>query len=171
MIVLTYFLIAMKASYLVGLSLSLVVGSSVFGQAQAQTAPRQLVNILNFDVPKSGEVTVGGCGFPAVNICTPNDIASVNTDPASPLPLIQNDTEYEITSFTYQLLNNNRIPAVWSKTSSSNLFKKVEITNNGRTITFSGGRLKVGKYVRAIRLGGDKDISYIISFKGIRKVR
>jgi hypothetical protein len=163
-----YLLIAMRASSLIGLSLSLVVGSSVC--AQAQTAPRQLVNILNFEVPKSGEVTVGGCGFPAVNICTPNDIASVNTDPARPLPLIQNDTEYEITSFTYQLLNNNPIPAVWSKTSSSNLFKKVEITNNGKTITFSGGRLKIGKHVRAIRLGGDKDISYIISFQGKRKV-
>jgi hypothetical protein len=165
----TYFsLITMKASYLVGLSLSLVVGSS--GLAQAQTAPRQLVNILDFAVPQPGEVTVGGCAFPAVNICTPNDIALVSTDPARPLPLIQNDTEYEITSFTYQLLNNNRIPAVWSKTSSSNLFKKVEITNSGRTITFSGGRLKVGKYVRAIRLGGDKDISYIISFQGKKKV-
>jgi hypothetical protein len=158
----------MKASYLVGLSLSLVVGSS--GLAQAQTAPRQLVNILDSAVPKPGEVTVGGCAFPAVNICTPNDIALVSTDPARPLPLIKNDTEYEITSFTYQLLNNNPIPAVWSKTSSSNLFKKVEITNNGRTITFSGGRLKVGKYVRAIRLGGDKDISYIISFQGKKKV-
>jgi hypothetical protein len=163
-----YVLIAMKASYLIGLSLSLVVGSSVL--AQAQTAPRQLVNILNFEVPKSGEVTVGGCAFPAVNICAPNDIALVNTDPARPLPLIKNDTEYEITSFTYQLLNNNPIPAVWSKTSSSNLFKKIEITNNGKTITFSGGRLKIGKYVRAIRLGGDKDISYIISFQGKKKV-
>jgi hypothetical protein len=164
----TYFsLITMKASYLIGLSLSLVVGSS--GLAQAQTAPRQLVNILDSAVPQPGEAKVGGCAFPAVNICTPNDIALVSTDPARPLPLIQNDTEYEITSFTYQLLNNNRIPAVWSKTSSSNLFKKVEITNSGRTITFSGGRLKVGKYVRAIRLGGDKDISYIISFQGKKK--
>jgi hypothetical protein len=161
----------MKASYLFGLSLSLVVGSNVFVQAQAQTAPRQLVNILNFDVPKPGEVTVGGCALPAVNICTPNDIASVNTDPARPLPLIQNDTEYEITSFTYQLLSNNPIPAVWSKNSSSNFFKKVEITNNGRTITFSGARLKIGQYVRAIRRGGDKDISYIISFKGTKKVK
>jgi hypothetical protein len=159
----------MKASYLIGLSLSLVVGSSVC--AQAQTAPRQLVNILNFEVPKPGEVTVGGCGFPAVQICTPNDIAAVSTDPARPLPLIQNDTEYEITSFTYQLLNNNPIPAVWSKNATSNLFKKIAITNNGKTITFSDGRLKIGQHVRAVRIGGDKDISYIISFQGKKKVR
>jgi hypothetical protein len=163
----------MKASYLLGLSLSLVVSSSVFAQAQAQTqtAPRQLVNILDLEVPKPEEPTVGGCAFQGVQICTPKDIAVVNTDPDRPLPLIQNDTEYEITSFTYQLLNNNRFPAVWSKTSRSNLFKKIEITNNGRTITFSGGRLPIGKYVRATRLGGDKDISYIISFQGKKKVR
>jgi hypothetical protein len=158
----------MKASYLLGLSLSLVVGSSLFAQAQA--TPRQLVNILDL-VPKSQEPSVGGCAFEGVQICTPKDIAAVNTDPNRPLPLIQNDTEYEITSFTYQLLNNNRFPAVWSKSSKSNLFKKIEITNSGRTITFSGGRLPIGKYVRATRLGGDKDISYIISFQGKKKVR
>jgi hypothetical protein len=159
----------MKASYLLGLSLSLVLGNGLFAQAQAQTAPREVVNILDFvPVPIPGEVTVGGCGLPAVNICTPNDIASVNT--GSTLPLIQNDTEYEITSFTYQLLSNNPIPAVWSKNSSSNFFKKVEITNNGRTITFSGARLKVGQYVRATRLNGASNISYIISFKG-KKVK
>jgi hypothetical protein len=161
----------MKASSLVGLSLSLVAVSGVFAQAQAQATPRQLVNVLNFEVPQTGAVKVGGCASPAVKICTPHDIAVVSTDPARPLPLIQNDTEYEITSFTYQLLSNNPIPAVWSKDSSSNLFKKIEITNNGKTITFSGGRLKIGQYVRAIRIGGDKDISYVISFQGKKKVR
>jgi hypothetical protein len=136
------------------------------GITAAQATPRQITNILDFAVPKPGEVTVGGCAFPAIKICTPQDSAIVNTDPARPLPLIQNDTKFDITGFTYKLKADNPIDAVWNPSSSSNLFKKVTISDNGKTIAYSDGNLKIGEYVKAIRQGGDKSIAYTVSFSG-----
>ncbi|NJM46107.1 MAG: hypothetical protein HC860_07940 [Alkalinema sp. RU_4_3] len=153
-----------KRSTLVALTL---VGAIAL-PAQA-TAPREITNILDFAVPLPGEAKVGGCAFPAVAICSPSDVAKVNTDPNRPLPLIENDTDYDITGFTYQLRADNPIDAVWGPNYSSNLFKKIELSSDRKTLTFSDGLLKQGEFVKATRLGGDAQIAYNVSFQGVKR--
>lgn len=135
----------------------------------AQATPREITNILDFAVPKAGEAKVGGCAFAPVALCSPANVAKVNTDPNRPLPLIENDTAFDITGFTYQLRDDNPIDAVWGTNYSSNLFKKIELSSDRKTLVFSDGLLKPGESVKAIRLGGDAQIAYNVSFQGVKR--
>jgi hypothetical protein len=150
------------------LFLALIVSGTMALPAQA-TSPREITNILDFAVPLPGQAKVGGCAFPAVAICSPSDVAKVNTDPNRPLPLIENDTDYDITGFTYQLRADNPIDAVWGSNYSSNLFKKIELSSDRKTLIFSDGLLKQGEFVKATRLGGDAQIAYNVSFQGVKR--
>jgi hypothetical protein len=148
-------------------ALTLITGS--FTLPAEATPPREITNILDFAVPLPGQAKVGGCAFPAVAICSPSDAAKVNTDPNRPLPLIGNDTDYDITGFTYQLRDDNPIDAVWSSNYSSNLFKTIELSSDRKTLVFSNGLLKQGEFVKATRLGGDAQIAYNVSFQGVKR--
>jgi hypothetical protein len=148
-------------------ALSVMFGATVMNATSAQASTLYLSNTLDLAQPLPGETVVGGCAFAPIGLCTPEDSATVNTDPTRPLPLIANDTGYKITGFVYKLDPN--ADAIWGS-ASSNFFTNIYFSDNAKTVTFSGGELEIGEVVRAIRRGGSPEVSYEVSFLGEQQI-
>lgn len=115
---------------------------------------------LDSYAPEQTDIVLGSCS--QITVCFPDDSIPSNT---SLFPLVvTNDSSFNVTSITLTI--NPDEDAIWSN-GVSDLYNNVQISSDGKSLTFSGGTIAVGAIFRAIAsTSSESPVGFSISFQG-----